>query len=69
MTPEQAAAFVMAQAACAIGEIAAMQAEDRLAAIQGHNGHTGEEYRQIDERYCIGHNAVMQLFQEINGRG
>jgi len=67
MTPEQAAAFVIAQAACAMAEIAAMQAEDRLAAIQGHNGSIGNEYRAIADTYCISHNAVMQLFQDVNG--
>lgn len=66
MTPEQAAAFVIAQAACAMTEVAAMLAEDRLAAIQGHNCHLGNEYRAVIEQYTVGHNAVLQLFQDIN---
>lgn len=68
MTPEQAAAYVIAQAACASAEIAAMQANDALAARNGcaYAPHSPEEYRAIADRYCISHNGVLQLFQDVN---
>lgn len=57
MTPEQKAAYVVAQAALLNAEIAQLQSEPRY----------GEEtYYEVVQRYqaTIGHNAVMELFAE-----
>ncbi len=64
MTPEQKAAFVMAQAACAMAEIAGMQAQDRIHLAAGYNTNTDVDYQRVIEKYCIGHNAVISFFQE-----
>lgn len=63
MTPEQQAAYIIAQAACAMIEVAGMQAEDRAWEKLGFNPHGGEEYRAVIEKYGIHHNAVITLFQ------
>jgi len=78
MTPEQAAAFVVAQAACANAEIAAMQqSNDAFVASfepRGYNGipglaanhapYTANDFRAVIDKYCIGHNAVLQCFED-----
>lgn len=66
MTPEQAAAFVIAQAACAMAEVAAMQAQDRAWEKAGLNQYSEFDYRAVVNKFCIGHNAVMQLFQDTS---
>jgi hypothetical protein len=71
MTPEQAAAFVMAQAACVMAEIAAMQRtnEDHSRSFDANPRfppYDANAFRALIDRYCIGHNAVLQLFQETN---
>lgn len=66
MTPEQSAAFVIAQAACAMAEIAGMQAMDRAWLAQGHNTYNDIDYQSVIEKYCIGHNATLQCFQDAN---
>lgn len=63
MNPEQKAAFVIAQAACAMAEIAAMQAQDRIWLAMGHGTHSDLDYAAVSERFCIGHNAVLTLFE------
>lgn len=64
MTPEQKAAFVMAQAACAMAEIAGMQAENQHRTLHGNSNMYGEEaFSGVMTRYTIGHNDVMALFQ------
>lgn len=65
MNPEQAAAFVIAQSACAMAEIAAMQARNAryTGAEKYHDPH---EFEAVIDKYCIGHNAVLTLFQEAN---
>lgn len=63
MTPEQAAAFVIAQAACALAEIAAMQA--RNARFVGpEKYHQPKEFDAVIDKYCISSNAVLRLFQD-----
>lgn len=66
MTPEQAAAFVIAQAACAMAEIAGMQAQDRAWEKAGVDTYSDVNYRAVINKYCIGHNAVLQCFQDAN---
>lgn len=63
MTPEQSAAYVNAQAACANAEIAGMQAMDRAWAAQGHGTHNDLDYKAVIEKYCISHNAVLTIFE------
>jgi hypothetical protein len=69
MSPEQQAAFIMAQAACAMAEIAGMQAENQRAQITGGGFVGGEppfrasDFDGIAVRYGIHHNAVISFFQ------
>lgn len=64
MTPEQQAAYVMAQAACAMAELAAMQLENELAAKTGGEPRNGpEDFLSIELRYGINHNAVIGFFR------
>lgn len=63
MTSEQKAAFVMAQAACAMAKIAAMQAENQRCAAQGQPPKYGEDdFNHLDREFTIGHNDVIGLF-------
>lgn len=64
MTSEQQAAFIMAKAACAMAEIAGMQAENAHR-ISNENSITyGEEaFEGVILRNGIGHNDVMSFFQ------
>lgn len=63
MTPEQAAAYVMAQAACALIEMASMQAQDRHWERQGAvSTYTDADYLALIEKYGIHHNAVSTTF-------
>lgn len=68
MTPEQAAAFINAQTVCAHSELAAMQEANHARAQMGE-AHAYDEaaFRAVQDQFCIGHNAVLGLFREING--
>lgn len=59
MTPEQQAAFVMAQAACAMAEIAGMQAEN---ANYNHPKYLKKDFDAVIARNVIGHNDVISYF-------
>lgn len=64
MTPEQQAAFIMAQAACAMAEIAGMQAENQHRLSLGHSIAYGEDaFKAVMSRNMIGHNEVVSFFQ------
>lgn len=64
MTPEQKAAFVMTQAACAMAEIAGMQAENQHYVLNGSGILYGKNaFDGVIERYTIGHNAVISFFE------
>lgn len=64
MTPEQQAAFIMAQAACAMAEIAGMQAENQHRLSLGQSIAYGEEaFSGVASRNIIGHNDVISYFQ------
>jgi len=64
MTPEQQAAYVIAQAACAMAEIAGMQAENQMCALRGEPLAYGEgAFTSVIERNCIHHNGVLTLFR------
>jgi hypothetical protein len=70
MTPEQAAAFVIAQAACATAEVAAMQRtnDDHLRATPNavFPPYSADDFRAVADRFGIGHNSVLQTFQDAN---
>ena len=67
MTPEQAAAFVQSQTACAMAEMASMHAENREREMQGHtHAHGTENFAAIPDEFGIGYNAVVSLFQNVN---
>lgn len=72
MTPEQQAAYVIAQAACVTADVAAMQAEN--AAVTEANADTsmirrmslpwkGQDFRDLINVYGIHHNAVIGFFR------
>jgi len=63
MTPEQQAAYVTAMVACAMAEIAAMQAANQHCVAVGLTLKYDEEhFRAVIDRYGIHHNAVIEMF-------
>jgi len=65
VTAEQRAAFVIAQAVCAMADIAAMQAENQIRIHRGETpAYTEESFTAVQVRYGIDHNAVISLFQD-----
>jgi len=63
MTPEQSAAYIISQVACAMSEMFAMQAANLERANKGEGIAYGEEaFLAVQEKYMIGHNAVLGLF-------
>lgn len=68
MTPEQAAAYVMAQAACVMAEVAAMQADNAEYSRRGLDPpHAMSDFTHLIDQYAISHNAVRELFQVSHG--
>lgn len=67
MTPEQAAAFIHAQAVAALSEIEAMKAANYTREQQGHTHAYGEDaFRQIQSDYVITHNSVLDVLHTSN---
>lgn len=65
MTKSQAAAYVFAQAVCALSDIEAMKAANAERAGQGLAQAYGEEaFADIANRYGIHHNAVVTTLNE-----
>ena len=63
MTPEQSAAYINSQVACAMVEMYAMYAANALRADHGESiAYTEEAFMALHVKYCIGHNAVIGLF-------
>ena len=63
MTPEQQAAYVIAMAACAMAEIAAMQAANQERTARGESLAFNESaFRGIITSNRIHHNAVLGVF-------
>jgi hypothetical protein len=63
MSPEQQAAYIMAQAACAMATIAGMQAENQHRISVGRSDlYTEEAFEDVTSRYTIGHNDVISFF-------
>ena len=64
MTPEQQAAYVMSQVACALIEMNAMIATNTERERNGWAPAYNEiAFLQLHEKYCIGHNAVLTCCQ------
>lgn len=64
MTSEQQAAFIMAQAACAMAEIAGMQAANQHRALVGRTDlYTEDAFNAVIGRHVIGSNDVVSFFQ------
>lgn len=69
MTPEQAAAWVISQTACACAELGAMEAANDLAKHSGQPPKYDEEhFRAVPRNHGIGCNDVATIFQEANNR-
>jgi hypothetical protein len=68
MTPEQAAAFVQAQTACALAEIEAMKSENRQRELNDYtHAHDDAAFRAVPDQFGIGHNSVLNIFYHANG--
>ncbi len=64
MTPEQDAAYIISQSACAMIEAMGMQAQNQLATAEGASLPYGEhEFKALIEKHGIHHNAVMTAMQ------
>lgn len=65
MTPEQKAAFIVAQAALVNAKIAGMQAENqRRIAIGYDNPYTEKDFEAAANHHVLGWNAVIEFFRE-----
>ena len=65
MTPEQRAAYVMAQAACANAEVAGMTAENMQREHRGESmAYVFDDFFAITEKYPIHHNAVVEWMRD-----
>lgn len=63
MTPEQQAAYVIAQAACLMAEVAGMQAENQWRVQNGNSLAYGEDaFQQVIQKYGVHHNGTIGLF-------
>lgn len=65
MTPEQKAAYVTSQAACAIAEVAGMQAENQARAFGGYPPlYMRQDFTDVINRNLIDHNHVVAFFRD-----
>lgn len=65
MTPEQKAAYTMAQAACALAEIEGMKAENMQRELRGESmAYVFDDFFAITEKYPIHHNAVVAWMRD-----
>ena len=65
MTPEERAAYVMAMVACAMAEIAGMQAENQYRKHRGEVvAYREDAFAAVADKYGIHHNAVLGVFRE-----
>ncbi len=54
------AAYIISQAVSALSEIEAMKAANREREAQAHSpAYTDEDFFNVQEKFCIGHNAVI----------
>ncbi|MEA3242868.1 MAG: hypothetical protein U9Q19_05430 [Pseudomonadota bacterium] len=67
MTPEQAAAYVHAQAVAATAAIESMKAANTLREMQGKTiAYDEQAFLSVLEQYGLHHNAVMTTFQNCD---
>lgn len=71
MTPEQAAAYINAQAALMLGELAARKAEERAChwfSKQPYPLYESESWREFNTKWesILGHNNVLTIFNQAN---
>ena len=65
MTPEQRAAYIMAQAACANAEVAGMTAENMQRAALGQSmAYDESAFVAVIENYSIHHNSVVEWMRD-----
>jgi len=65
MTPEQATAYIHAQATAAAIEMEAMKVENLARVQNGHSPYYGEaEFRALIDNYGLHHNSVLTIFQQ-----
>lgn len=65
MGNEQTVAYVQAQAAAALIEMESMKAANWMREMQGKTIAYGEqEFLALIDKYGLGHNAVLTLFQD-----
>jgi hypothetical protein len=65
MTPDQKAAYVMAQSISALAEIEGMKAENTYRQMRGETiAYRDEAFFSVCEKYGIHHNATIGLFNE-----
>ena len=63
MTPEQQAAYVNGQAACALIEMYVMNALNHEKMMKNKSlAYDEEAFMKLQEKYCISHNAVVSFF-------
>lgn len=66
MNPEERVAFINAQVACALIDLAGMQAENRQREMEGKSlAYTEDAFQVMKRGYCIDHNAVVSY---LSGR-
>ena len=65
MTPEQKAAYVFAQAVCAMAEIEGMKAENIQCTFRDADmTYMKKQFMAVIEKYGIHHNAVLTEFED-----
>ena len=65
-TAEKRAAFINAQAACAMAEIQGMVAENQHRLSLGLSiAYDYDAFMAVQERYMIGHNAVIEYLRDV----
>jgi hypothetical protein len=65
MTSEQSAAYIFSQAVCALAEVEGMKALNSHRLSLGYSiAYDDEAFFAVAEKYGLGHNSVISLFQE-----
>lgn len=65
MTPEQKAAYIVAQSVLAYAEIEAMKAANLERQLAGQSlAFSESDFNSIQHKYPIGHNAVVSFFRD-----
>ncbi len=65
MTDEQKSAFINSQVACALIELAAMQAENSKRERGGYTAaYTEDAFLALQTKYLIGHNEVLTFLRQ-----